>query len=49
MLPFIVFFGLTIINSTEVKFEEIEKKGILAKNSNGRQKPALKLSPVGRD
>ena len=37
MLPFIVFVGLTIINSTELKFEVIEKKRILAKNSNGRQ------------
>ena len=27
MLSFIVFVGLTIINSTEVKFEVIEKKG----------------------
>ena len=34
---FIVFVGLTIINSTEVRFEVIEKKGILAKNSNGTQ------------
>ena len=37
MLPFIVFVGLAIINSTEVKFEVIKKKGILAKNSGGRQ------------
>ena len=37
MLPFIVFVGLTIINSTEVKFKVIEKKGILAKSSDGRQ------------
>ena len=27
MLPFIVFVGLTFINSTEVKFEVIENKG----------------------
>ena len=37
MLPFIVFVGLTIINSTELRFEVIEKKGILAKNSNRTQ------------
>ena len=37
MLPFIVFIGLTITNSTEGKFEAIEKKGILPKNSDGRQ------------
>ena len=40
MLPFIVFVGLTIINSTEVKFEVIEIKGTLAKNSDGRQTSA---------
>ena len=37
MLPFIVFVRVTIINSTEAKFEVIKKRGTLAKNSDGRQ------------
>ena len=37
MYYYIAFVGFTIIESTEVKFEVIQKKGILAKNSDGRQ------------